>query len=158
MHSFVVNILFLLLVLMRPSISFGIPPLDKAIIVYLHHGLSQALVFKLLFGELVNPFSSWVCVWEGHVLHLVSHYLRLCWCLMLIHILVLSSALPWLTHILLIEPIRKLPLLHVAQPCASCKSYALSLILAHLHLLWVSIYFGGWRSYFVLVVYKYKTK
>ena len=27
------------------AISIGIPPLDKAIIVYLHHGLSQALVF-----------------------------------------------------------------------------------------------------------------
>ena len=46
---------------------------------------------------------------------------RLCWCLMLILILVFSSASPWLTHIILVEPILKLPLLHVAQPRACCK-------------------------------------
>ena len=46
---------------------------------------------------------------------------RLCWCLMLILILVFSSALPWLTHIILVEPTLKLPLLYVAQPFVCCK-------------------------------------
>ena len=46
---------------------------------------------------------------------------RLYWCVMLIRTLVFSSALPWLTHIILVEPILKLPLLLVAQPCACCK-------------------------------------
>ena len=83
---------------------------------------------------------------------------RLCWCLTLILILVFSSALPWLTHNFLVEPILKLPLLRVAQPCACCKCYTLFLIYAHLHLLWVSVDFGEWWSYFVHVVSKYKTK
>ena len=30
----------------------------QAIIIYLHHGSSQVLFFKLFFGELVNPFAS----------------------------------------------------------------------------------------------------
>ena len=80
------------------AISIGIPPLDKAIIFFLHHGLSQVLVIH---------FAYLVCLWT-HLLGvcgkdmsctLYLHYSRLCWCLMLIRILVFSSALPWLTHI-----------------------------------------------------------
>ena len=56
--------------------------LDKPIISYLHHGLSQALIFNLLLVRLwtrlldvcVTFLTS--CVWEGHVLHLVSHLLK----------------------------------------------------------------------------------
>ena len=56
--------------------------LDKPIISYLHHGLSQALIFSLLLVSLwthlldvcVTLLTS--CVWEGHVLHLVSHLLK----------------------------------------------------------------------------------
>ena len=56
--------------------------LDKPIISYLHHGLSQALIFNLLLVSLwthlldvcVTFLTS--CVWEGHVLHLVSHLLK----------------------------------------------------------------------------------
>ena len=44
------------------AISIGIPPPDKAIISYLHHGLSQALVFNFLISKLVNPFASGLCV------------------------------------------------------------------------------------------------
>ena len=69
---------------------------------------------------------------------------RLCWCLMLIHILVLSSAFPWLTHILFVEPIRKLPLLHVAQPCACCKCKALFPICS---LALVVSFYWFWGSY-----------
>ena len=46
---------------------------------------------------------------------------RLCWCLMLIRTLVFSSDFPWLTHIILVEPTLKLPLLNVAQPFVCCK-------------------------------------
>ena len=43
------------------AISIGIPPLGKAIILFLHHGLSQVLVIHyMLISELVNPFSSCV--------------------------------------------------------------------------------------------------
>ena len=56
--------------------------LDKPIISYLHHGLSQALIFSLLLVSLWTHFLD-VCVtflslfvWEGHVLHLVSHLLK----------------------------------------------------------------------------------
>ena len=45
---------------------------------------------------------------------------RLCWCLMLILILVFSSSSPWLTHIILVKPVLKLSLLLVAQPCVCC--------------------------------------
>ena len=69
-------------------------------------------------------------------------YSRLCWCLMLILILVFSSALAWLTHIILVEPISKLPLLYVAQLFVF-GSARLCFLHAHLHLLWVSIDFGG---------------
>ena len=56
--------------------------LDKPIISYLHHGLSQALIFNLLLVSLwthlldlcVTCLTS--CVWEGHVWHLVSHLLK----------------------------------------------------------------------------------
>ena len=47
---------------------------------------------------------------------------RLYWGLMPNRTLVFSSALPWLTHIFLVEAILKLPLLLVAQPCV-CGKY-----------------------------------
>ena len=63
MHSLVVKIIFPHACLDEGfSTSFGIPPLDKAIISYLHHGLSQALVFNFLISKLVNPFAKVLCV------------------------------------------------------------------------------------------------
>jgi hypothetical protein len=53
---------------------------------------------------------------------------------MLILILVLSKALPCLTHIILVEPILMLSLFHVAQPYDYCKCYSLFLIYALLHM------------------------
>ena len=102
------------------AILIGIPRLDEAFIFYLHHGLSQVLVIH---------FALLVCLWtlllgvcgEDMPCTVYFIYPRLCWCFMLILILVFSSALSWLTHIILVEPILKLPLLHVAQPCACCK-------------------------------------
>ena len=44
------------------AILIGIPRLDEAFILYLHHGLSQAYVLYMLISKLVNPFAS--CVWE----------------------------------------------------------------------------------------------
>ena len=121
MHSCVVKIFFLMLVLTRLfAILIGIPRLDEAFAFYLHHGLSQILVIH---------FAYLVCLWT-HLLGVCGEdmsctmyliYPRLCWCLMLILTLVFSSALPWLTHIILVEPILKLPLLLVAQPCVCCK-------------------------------------
>jgi hypothetical protein len=54
--------------------SIGIPPLDEAIIIYLHHGLSQALFFWCCY-ILVSLWTHLLVgfVWEGHVLHRVSH-------------------------------------------------------------------------------------
>ena len=64
MHSLVVKIIFPHACLDEGfAISIGIPPLDKVLISYLHHGLSQALVLILFISKLVNPFSS-MCVWE----------------------------------------------------------------------------------------------
>ena len=53
---------------------------------------------------------------------------RLCSWVTLILILVFSSALPWLTHIIVVGPILKLLLLHVAQPFVLCNWYAYCLI------------------------------
>jgi hypothetical protein len=58
------------------AISIGIPPPDKAIISYLHQGLSQALVFNFLISKLVDPFASSLCLWEGYGLHFVSHFIK----------------------------------------------------------------------------------
>ena len=58
------------------AISIGIPPPDKAIISYLHQGLSQALVFNFLISKLVDPFASGLCLWEGYGLHFVSHFFK----------------------------------------------------------------------------------
>ena len=50
MHSLAVKIIFPHACLDEGfAISIGIPPLDKVIISYLHHGLSQALVLNLFF-------------------------------------------------------------------------------------------------------------
>ena len=38
------------------AILIGIPRLDEAFILYLHHGLSQAYVLYMLISKLVNPF------------------------------------------------------------------------------------------------------
>ena len=123
MHSFVVKIVFPHACLDEAfAMSIGIPPLDKAIILYLRHGLSQAL---LLMCFLVSLWTHLLVVCGKDVsCTLYLFYSRLCWCLMLILILVFSSALPWLTHIVLVEPIPKLPLFHFAQPCVCCKCYA----------------------------------
>ena len=121
MHSCVVKIVFIMLVFTRLfAILIGIPRLDEAFAFYLHHGLSQCWLFFLHFSVLVNPFA-W-CVWGGHVMHLVSHLFKTMLMLKLILILVFSSALPWLTHLILVEPTLKLPLLYVAQPfvCWKC--------------------------------------
>ena len=64
MHSLAVKIIFPHACLDKGfAISIGIPPLDKVLISFLHHGLSQALVLIFFISKLVNPFSS-VCVWE----------------------------------------------------------------------------------------------
>lgn len=87
----------------------------------------KALVLNLFISKLVNPFASSVCGKDmSCTLFLISS--RLCWWVMLNHILVFSSSLPWLTHIILVGPILKLPLLHVAQPFVLCKWYAYCLI------------------------------
>ena len=101
--------------------------LDKPIISYLHHGLSQALIFNLLLVSLWTHLLD-VCVTfllrvcgkdMSCTLYLI--YSRLCWCLIHILILVFSSALTWLTHIILVVPILRLPHLHVAQSYVCCK-------------------------------------
>ena len=69
---------------------------------------------------------------------------RLYWCLMLFCTLVFSSALPWLTHIFLVEPTLKLHLLLVAQPCVCCKYYALFPICS---LALVVSFYWFWGSY-----------
>ena len=83
-----------------------------------------------LFCLLVSLWTHFlVCVCGNDMsctLYLISS--RLCWWVMLILILVFSSALPWLTHITLVEPILKLLLLHVAQPFVLCNWYAYCLI------------------------------
>ena len=72
MHSLVVKIIFPHACLDEGfDILVGIPSLDKVIISFLHHGLSQALVLNLFISKLVNLFASSVCVWEGYVLHFV---------------------------------------------------------------------------------------
>jgi len=99
----------------------GIPCLDDAYAFYLHLGLSQVLVIH--FAYLVFLWTHLLsCVWEWKALHSVSHSFKTMLMLMLIRILVFSCALPWLTHIILVEPILKLPLLLVAQPCV-CSKY-----------------------------------
>ena len=102
------------------AILIDIPRLDEAFIFYLHHGLSQVLV--ILFTFLVCLWTRLLGVWgEDMSCTVYLIYPRLCWCVMLMLTSVFSSALPGLTHIILVEPILKLPLLHVAQPCACCK-------------------------------------
>ena len=76
MHSFVVKIVSHMLVLTSFAISIGVRLLGNAIIFYRHHGLSPALVIHLHSSKLVNLFTFFVCVWEGHVLHLVSHLFK----------------------------------------------------------------------------------
>jgi len=83
-----------------------------------------------LFCLLVSLWTHFlVCVCGNDMsctLYLISS--RLCWWVMLILILVFSSALPWLTHITLVELILKLLPLHVAQPLVLCNWYAYCLI------------------------------
>ena len=79
------------------AISIGLPPPDKAIISYLHQGLSQALVFIFLFVSLWTHLPV-VCVCGKDMactLCLISS--RLCCCLMLILILVFSKCFA-MTH------------------------------------------------------------
>ena len=102
------------------AILIGIPCLDGVFIFYLHQGchkhrFSICLLVSLWTHSLVvcgndRPCTVCLILW------------RLYWCLMLFCTLVFSSALPWLTHIFLVEPTLKLPLLLVAQPCVCCKS------------------------------------
>ena len=103
------------------AILIGIPRLDEAFIFYLHHGLSQVLVIHFAFLVCLWTLLLGVCG-EDMSCTLYLHYPRLCWCLMLIRTLVFSSALPWLTHIILVEPILKLPLSLISQPCV-CYIY-----------------------------------
>ena len=82
--------------------------------------------------------------------------LRLYWCLMLIHTLVFSSALPWLTHIILVEPILKLPLFTCCSTICSLQvlgfvSYMLTCTCCKFLLI-----LGELWSYFVHFVSKYK--
>ena len=63
MHSLVVKVMFPHVCLDEGfDILVGIPSLDKVIISFLHHGLSQALVLNLFISKLVNLFASSVCV------------------------------------------------------------------------------------------------
>ena len=102
------------------AILIGIPRLEEAFIFYLHRGLSQVLVIHFAFLVCLWTLLLGVCG-EDMPCTLYLHYPRLCWCLMLIRTLVFSSALPWLTHIILVEPSLKLPLLYVAQSFVCCK-------------------------------------
>ena len=83
MHSFVVKIVFLMLVLTRLSpcqlVSLLLTMLSSIGIINWYLSLSSpwvvtSFVVYSLFSELVNPFAC--CVWEGRVLHLVSHLFK----------------------------------------------------------------------------------
>ncbi len=77
------RLFFLMLVLTRLSpcqlVSLLLTMLSSIGIINWYHSLSspwlsQALLLLCFFCELVNPFA-W-CVWEGRVLHLVSHLFK----------------------------------------------------------------------------------
>ena len=114
-HSCLVKIVILMLVL--TSLLYPI------FIMGCHKLLFFNLLLLSLWTHLLDVCVTFLtsCVWEGHVLHLVSHLFNTMLMLKLILMLVFSSALPWLTHIMLVEPFLKLCYLHVAQPCVCCK-------------------------------------
>ena len=69
-------------------------------------------------------------------------YPRLCWCFMLILILVFSRALPWLTHIFWLSLFLVASFTWLLNHLF-VASARLCFLYAHLHLLLVSIDFGG---------------
>ena len=158
-HSLVVKIVFLMLVLTRllPFL-FGIPPLDEAIIFYLHHGLSQAL-FYCCCCILVSLWTHLLIgyVWEGHVLHRVSHSFKTMLmlnahpCISLLKVLCHDSHTPfWLSPFLIC--LFFMLLNHVLV--ASAKLFVFSLITCTCCEFLLIL--GEWWSYFVHFVSIYK--
>ena len=120
LHSCVVKIIFLLLIFTRllPSFLVALVLMSLSSSIFTagchKHRFSICLLVSLWTHLLVvcgNDRPCTVC--------LILWWLY--WCLMLFCTLVFSSALPWVTHIFLVEPTLKLPLLLVAQPCVCCK-------------------------------------
>ena len=148
MHSFVVKSVFLLLVLTRLSpcqlVSLLLTMLSSIGITYWYHSLSSpwvvtSFVIICFFSELVNPFA-W-CVWEGRVLHRVSHLFKT---MLMLHAHPYNQSSQvfchdshtsfWLSPFL--SYLSFLLLNHVFVTSAR-----LSFLFAHLHLLCVSIDF-----------------
>jgi hypothetical protein len=158
-HSLAVKIIFFMLVLMRPlPFLIGIPPLDEAFIYYLHHGLSQALfyccccILVSLWTFLLVGF-----VWEGHVLHRVSHSFKTMLmlnahpCISLLKVLCHDSHTPfWLSPFLIC--LFFMLLNHVLV--ASAKLLVFSLITCTCCEFLLIL--GEWWSYFVHFVSIYK--
>ena len=129
MHSLAVKIIFPHACLDEGfGISIGIPPLlTRFLFPIFTMGCHKRWFLFCLLVSLWTHFLVCVCGNDmSCTLYLISS--RLCWWVTLILILVFSSALPWLIHITLFEPILKLLLLHVAQPFVLCKWYAYCLI------------------------------
>ena len=135
------------------AILIGIPHLDEAFFYIFTMGCHKHRFFICLLVSLWTHLL--VVCGNDRPCTMCLILSRLCWCLLLTLTLVFSSALPWLTHIILVEPTLKLSPLYVSTVCwllvlgfvsylPACACCEFLLILGEL-----------W-SYFVHFVSKYK--